>query len=210
MKETGTESVFSGETAEDAIRLQLNALEMNSSAYRSWGDVRVEWAAVRNDRNRPILVSGTDRDTSGIASSERKHFGVLASHIFQKRKRIRAILFSRQANAGQVREDIPPILDDQAQLLGPSLRFVSDAASPRKITAGLRGRFAINISSGITITIGPTLKDAYIAAQLAEKTSKAFLDARYLGGAKAINRFEAWAMHKFYRWTYSKQSEKNR
>jgi hypothetical protein len=53
-----------------------------------------------------------------------------------------------------------------------------------------------------------TLDDAYIAAQLLEKTSKAFIEAKYLGGAKSINRLEAWAMQMYYQFKYSREAKK--
>jgi hypothetical protein len=42
------------------------------------------------------------------------------------------------------------------------------------------------------------------------KTSKDFVEAAYLGGAKSINRIEAWLMHKFYMLKYSKEAQKNK
>ena len=119
------------------------------------------------------------------------------------------LLVTNQTNGSQLKETVPPILDDQAQLLGVDLPFI-DSTNEKKILQKLKKRFAVVLSSGIIITKGKTLEDAYIAAQLVEKTAKAWLLAKHIGGAKSINRIEAWLMHKFYMLKYSKESEKNK
>jgi hypothetical protein len=43
-----------------------------------------------------------------------------------------------------------------------------------------------------------------------EKACKAFIEAEFLGGAKSINKFEAWIMHQVYIKKYSKMAEKNK
>ena len=63
---------------------------------------------------------------------------------------------------------------------------------------------------GNSICLGSSIDDAYVAAQLLEKTSKAFVLAKYLGGAKSINKIEAWLMQQFYQFKYSKEAKKNK
>ncbi|MEZ5054700.1 MAG: hypothetical protein R2807_08095, partial [Chitinophagales bacterium] len=71
-------------------------------------------------------------------------------------------------------------------------------------------RYAAILPNGDSICLGIHLDDAYVAAQLLEKTSKAFVEAKYLGGAKSINRIEAWLMQQFYQLKYSKEAKKNK
>jgi len=111
-----------------------------------------------------------------------------------------------QQYASQVKEEIPAILDDQAQLLGVTVRI----SNPREIAFGLKGRFATILSDGKSVCIGSSIDDAYVAAQLLEKTSKVFLEAKYLGGAKPINKIEAWFMQQYYLLKYSKEAVKNK
>jgi L-fuculose-phosphate aldolase len=115
-------------------------------------------------------------------------------------------LKTQQQFASQVKEEIPPILDDQAQLLGVSVRI---ANTEQNITKALNNRFAANVIDGTSFCIGNTLEDAYVAAQLLEKTSKVFVEAKALGGAKPINKIEAWFMQQYYLLKYSKEAEKN-
>ncbi|HQG38211.1 MAG TPA: hypothetical protein PLK15_03720 [Chitinophagales bacterium] len=198
-------------TQEQAIAQLLSAyeyFEQHSEGYKTWGKVTVLQIAIRLE-NGNILV--TDRNkllaqltASDIHQEERNGF---FGRLFSKRKNISIILYTHQEYASQVKTEIPPILDDQAQLLGVSVRI---ATEENKINDALCGRFAVILNNGNSICIGTNLEEAYVAAQLLEKTSKAFVEAAYLGGAKAINRVEAWLMHKFYMLKYSKEAKKNK
>lgn len=182
----------------------------NQQGYQSWGIVLIQHIYIKTNDYILALTCDAEGHLSPVSNDASMDEGI--ERMFKKRKSIRVVLITRQQFASRVEEKIPPILDDQAQLLGPSLRFLpaNKLAEPRKVYKALKGRYALNLGNGTTLCIGKDLEEAFIAAQLVEKTSKAFLGARALGGAKAINWFEAWAMHKFYMLKYSKESEKNK
>ena len=147
-------------------------------------------------------------------SSEKR----LHAQIYQSRKRINAVIHTHQPHASAVaaaRKTIPPILDDQAQILGPSIRC-ADYAFPntRKLVTAtvkaLKGRFATLMANHGAITIGRTMEEALTAALVLEKTCKAYIEAEFIGGAKQLKWIEAWPMHKAYLMLYSKQKDKNR
>ena len=50
---------------------------------------------------------------------------------------------------------------------------------------------------------------AFVVCQVLEKACKAFIEAEFLGGAKSINRVEAFLMHQFYLRKYSALKEEN-
>jgi len=142
----------------------------------------------------------------------------LHAAIYRSRKNINAVIHTHQMNASTVaaaRREVPPILDDQAQILGPSVR-VAEYALPntKKITRGtvkaLKGRNAALMANHGAVCIGRSLDEAFVACQVLEKACKAFIEAEFLGGAKSINKFEAWIMHKYYLMKYSKESDKNK
>ena len=147
-------------------------------------------------------------------SSEKK----LHARIYQTRKKINGVIHTHQPNASTVaaaRRDLPPILDDQAQILGPSVRCAEYALpNTKKIVTttlrALKGRFAALMANHGAITIGRTMEEAITAALVLEKACKAFIEAEFLGGAKPISGVEAWVMHKVYLFLYSKKKEKNR
>lgn len=140
----------------------------------------------------------------------------LHSGIYSERKEINAIIHTHQMNASTVaaaRRTVPPILDDQAQIIGPDIR-VADYALPstkkivKKTMKALKGRYAALMANHGAICVGRNMEEAFIVAQVLEKTCKAFIEAEFLGGAKEINRFEAHFMHKIYLMKYSKIKDK--
>ncbi len=147
-------------------------------------------------------------------SSEKK----LHAELYRTRKRINAVIHTHQPHASTVaaaRREVPPILDDQAQILGPSVRC-ADYALPntKKIVKttvkALKGRYAALMANHGAITLGRTMEEAIVAALVLEKACKAFIEAEFIGGAKGINKIEAWMMHKVYLFMYSRKKEGNK
>ena len=147
-------------------------------------------------------------------SSEKR----LHAKIYQTRKEVNAAVHTHQPYASTVaaaRRELPPILDDQAQILGPNVRC-ADYALPntKKIVnttvKALKGRYAAFMANHGAVTLGRTLEEAVTAALVLEKACKAFIEAEFIGGAKPIHKIEAWMMHKVYLFLYSRKKEKNR
>ncbi len=183
-------------------------LIQHQQGYSTWGKVDVLEIAIRVEEGGYVFVPNKT-DWPSIKAEELVHHkneNSVYQNIFCVRKKIQVILKTRQQFASQVKEEIPPILDDQAQLLGVSIRL---ANSEQKIIQAIKNRYAANVLDGTSICIGNTLEDAYVAAQLLEKTSKVFVEAKALGGAKPINKIEAWFMQQYYLLKYSKEAEKN-
>jgi len=147
-------------------------------------------------------------------SSEKK----LHSKIYQTRTEVNAVIHTHQPHASTVacaRQELPAVLDDQAQILGPSVRC-ADYALPntKKIVKttvkALKGRYAALMANHGAVTLGRTLEEAVTAALVLEKACKAFIEAQFIGGAKPIHKIEAWMMHKVYLFLYSRKKEKNK
>lgn len=196
---------------------------------RTWGNISVKV----NDNEMLITPSGkfyedltpadmvlvnfkTNKyDKSGIKpSSEFKmHTG-----IYNDRKEFKAIIHTHQMNASTcaaARREVPAVLDDLAQIVGPSVRCADYALpSTNKIVKAtvkaMRGRNAALMANHGAVCAGRDLDEAFVVCQVLEKGCKAFIEAEFLGGAKHINKFEAWAMHKIYIKKYSKMAEKNK
>ena len=198
--------------SKEAIQTILTAADyfkIQSAGYKTWGKVEFLQIAIRQPNNQYLLTDASK------ALSEIKENDIqllsdatsIFSQLFSKRKNINVILITKQEYASQVKEEIPPILDDQAQLLGVTIRVAKNDAA---ILHSINNRFASILPDQQSICIGATLEDAFVAAQLLEKTSKAFVEAKVLGGAKSINKIEAWLMQKFYQFKYSKEASKNK
>ena len=197
----------------------------NTAPYASWGKVTVIRASIRfGDR---CICTSSDEDWKNTNIEDLKVHRILISsnndfnldlhrEIYRRKSHVNAILTTHQTNAfkvSQQKTNIPPILDDQVQLLGPTVKFVQlkneYQRNIRLAFAGLNGRYGTILSNGQSVCIGINLEEAYAAAQVLEKASKSFIEARAIGGSKGINRFEAWAMHKFYIYKYSREAKKN-
>lgn len=195
---------------------------------RTWGNVsaRVE------DGKMLITPSGrkyeelTGEDMVSVDLRTGKHDGPrkpssekgLHKEIYRSRPEIHAIIHTHQMNASTVaaaRREVPPILDDMAQIIGPSVR-VADYALPstkkivRTTVKALKGRMAALMANHGAVCVGRDLEEAFVVCQVLEKACKAFIEAEFLGGAKRINKAEAWVMHQVYLRKYSKQDSTNR
>ena len=194
-----------------SIRQELDSfitnIETAGAGYESWGRVTVQHIAVRDGQctYSASSLKGNIIAALDLTSDDDK----LASAIFATRKNINCVLITRQEYGSTLTEEVPPILDDQAQLLGVSIK-VAKADTTSAVLKSLNSRYAAVLSDGRCICIGGTVDDAYIAAQLLEKTAKAYIEAKYIGGAKSINRLEAWAMQMYYQFKYAKEAKKNR
>lgn len=160
-----------------------------------------------------VLVNYIDHTYTGNLkpSSEFK----LHTEIYRSRKEINAVIHTHQMNASTVaaaRREVPPILDDMAQIIGPSIR-VAKYALPntkkivRETMKALRGRYAALMANHGAVCVGRDMKEAFTVCDVLEKACKAFIEAEFLGGAKGINKIEAYVMHKYYLMKYSKQKK---
>jgi L-fuculose-phosphate aldolase len=111
------------------------------------------------------------------------------------------------------RREVRAVLDDLAQIVGPSVRVAEYALpSTNKIVKAtvkaLKGRNAALMANHGAVCVGRDLDEAFVVCEVLEKGCKAFIEAEFLGGAKHINKFEAWAMHQVYLLKYSKIAKK--
>lgn len=194
---------------------------------RTWGNISIRV----NDEEMLITPSGkfyedlgpddmvlinyktNTYNKSGIKpSSEFK----MHSGIYIDRKQVKAIIHTHQMNASTcaaARREVPAVLDDLAQVVGPSVK-VADYALPstnkimKAVVRALRGRNAALMANHGAVCVGRDIDEAFVVCQVLEKGCKAFIEAEFLGGAKHINKFEAWAMHQVYLKKYSKIAKK--
>jgi len=142
----------------------------------------------------------------------------LHAEVYKQRSNITAVVHTHQQHASAVaaaRREVPPILDDMCQIIGPSVR-VADYALPntKKIVKNtmkaLNGRYAALLANHGAVCIGRDMDEAFMVAQVLEKTCYAFIEAEFLGGAKGIPKLEAYIMHQYFILKYSKQKKENK
>jgi len=195
---------------------------------RTWGNVSVRAGAEHmlitpsgrayEDMTPEDIVPVNLRTNAHAGPLQPSSEGKLHAEIYRTRPEIHAVIHTHQMNASTVavaRREVPPILDDMVQIIGPSVR-VADYALPttskivRVTVKALRGRMAALMANHGAICLGRDLDEAFVVCQILEKACKAFIEAEFLGGAKSIGRFEAFLMHQFYLRKYSAQDQKNR
>lgn len=144
----------------------------------------------------------------GLPSSERE----LHIEIYRTRPEIAAVIHTHSPHASVVaaaRREVPPVLDDLAQIIGPSVRCAPYALPGtekivRVTVKALRGRLAALMANHGAVCLGRDMEEAFTCCEVLEKGCKAFIEASFLGGAKPINRFEAAEMHRAYLEKYSR------
>jgi L-fuculose-phosphate aldolase len=216
----------------DTIKQQIidagKRLVAEGLVSRTWGNVSIridgEWMAITpSGRTYEELTLHdivqvnyhTSRYEGTIRPSSENG---LHCEIYRMRKGINAVIHTHQMNASTVaaaRREVPPILDDMAQLIGPSVR-VADYALPstKKIASStvkaLEGRMAALMANHGAVCIGRNIDEAFVVCQVLEKACRAFIEAEFLGGAKSIGKFDAWFMHQYYLKKYSSMDQKNK
>jgi L-fuculose-phosphate aldolase len=207
---------------EELVKAGLKLLEQGLVS-RTWGNISIKV----NDTEMLVTPSGklydevtpddmvlvnfrtnTYNKTGIKPSSEFK----MHSGIYLDRKEVNAIIHTHQMNASTcaaARREVPPVLDDLAQIIGPGVRCAEYALPSTKkmmkaVVKALKGRNAALMANHGAVCVGRDLDEAFVVCQVLEKGCKAFIEAEFLGGAKSINKFEAWVMHQVYLKKYSK------
>ncbi len=140
------------------------------------------------------------------------------AEIFRNRKSINAVIHTHPPSASTVaaaRREVPPVLDDMAQIIGPTVRVADYArSSTRKMNKvalkALNGRMACLLANHGAVCLGRDMEEAFVVSQVLEKACRVFIEAEFLGGAKNIPKVEAYLMHQYYLNKYSKQKKDNR
>ena len=137
------------------------------------------------------------------------------SAILKSRPDVMAVIHTHQVHATAVAtagKEIPAIVDDQVQLLGPSVRVTRYAQSSSiefagEVVKNLEDRNAVLIANHGAVCVGRSMDEAFVAAQILEKTCQIFIEASLLGGANPISEKEAILLHENYLNDYSQRAK---
>ena len=132
--------------------------------------------------------------------------------IYKNRNEIQAIIHTHSPNASTVaasRREVPPLLDDMTQIIGPSVRVAEYALPSMKKLAkcalkALTGRFAVLLANHGAVCLGRDMDEAFVVCEILEKSCRTFIESEFLGGAIPINPIEARLMREYYLRKYSK------
>lgn len=194
----------------------------------TWGNI-----SLRTDRET-MVITPSGREYQDLKPEEMVEVNILTheykgnikpssefsmhAEIFKKRPKINAVIHTHPPSASTVaaaRREVPPVLDDMAQIIGPTVKVADYARSSTKkmnkvAMKALQGRMACLLANHGAVCLGRDLEEAFVVSQVLEKACRAFIEAEFLGGAKSINKVEAYLMHQYYLNKYSKQKKSNK
>lgn len=131
---------------------------------------------------------------------------LLHKSIYQKHKNANCIMHTSPVNSNTIATagvTIPPILDDMAQIIGPTARTAKQN-NIKSILKALKNRNACFIPNNGMIAFGRTLDEAYTACLVLEKAAHTFIWAEAVGGCKPVGMIGAYLECLVYRKKYSK------
>ena len=154
----------------------------------------------------------TDDEAIELSLSDlEKKFPTFAG-IFQNHADVMAIIQSAPeycAEAAKNNTQIPPVLDDTAQIIGTKIQVCETENKPEIVDVLKKGNGCLlhdEVKPGF-LAVGRNLERALACTLIAEKSVKAYEEAKLIGGAKKLSKPLAYLMHLIYEKSYSKVDE---
>jgi L-fuculose-phosphate aldolase len=191
----------------------------------TWGNV-----SVRVDKNTMVVTPTgkgyadlTADDIPVVSIDDGRYTGpkpsaesTLHRAVYRDRPKAGAVIHTHAPNASTVaaaQRELPPVIEDMAQIIGPSVRVAEHAITGTKrmirgAVKAMKGRNAVLLANHGAICLGRDIEEAYTCCLVLEKACKAFVEGEFLGGATSIGKFEAHLLHQYYLRKYSKIDKK--
>ena len=108
------------------------------------------------------------------------------------------------------RKPIPPVCDDQVQILGGDIRLAEytmpgTIEMAKTIAENMKGRSGVLIPNHGAVTIGTSLDEALTASIILEKTAQVYIGTLALGGPVELGQGDVEAMHDFFLHKYGQR-----
>lgn len=128
------------------------------------------------------------------------------SKILLGRPGVNGVVHTHSTNALTVaatRKGIPPICDDQVQILGGDVRCAAytmpgSQEMAESVYEALEGRAGALIANHGAITVGRTLSEALTGSVVLEKTAQVYINVQKIGGAVEISKEDCDFFHDFF------------
>lgn len=101
---------------------------------------------------------------------------------------------------------IPPVLDDMAQIVGPTARTAKSLKNS-DILKALKGRGACLLSGVGALATGRTIDEAYTNSLVLDKAAHTYIMGFAVGGCKPVGKISAFLEHIVYQKKYSKANQ---
>ena len=159
--------------------------------------VRTEGGMLFVDNSREVVKAGEAKGEAAL------HEGVYAQTDAAAVVHAHPDYVSAVAKAGVT---IPAVIDDMAQIVGPTCRTVEGKEAAAK---ELKKRNSCLMKGDGAVTTGRTLNEAFTCMMVLQKAAICFVSASVLGGNVVINGLEARLMRFVYKKKYSKINTEN-
>ena len=139
----------------------------------------------------------------------------LHAEIYKGRREIRAVIHTHSQNVCTVaatHREVPPLLDDMVQIIGPSVRVSDYALSgteklTRNVLKALQGRNAALLANHGAVCTGRDMKEAFFACEILEKSCRTFIETEMMGGGVPLGMIKAGQVHVYYLEKYQKKGK---
>lgn len=138
---------------------------------------------------------------------------VVHSAIYLDRPEVNGIMHTHSTYALTVataRKPIPPICDDQVQILGGDVRLAAYTMPGTKemaeaVVGALKERSGALIANHGAITTGRTLAEAFVGSQVLEKAAMVYIHSQSIGGPTEISQEDIDFFHEFFLHKYGQK-----
>ena len=211
-------SEVSGKAVEtlSAVKDYIKGVFTSDASYK----VEKEIAPIDSERNGDtISIIEDGKETvkininSGAVIGEGKKPESADLHlaIYKKREDVNFIHHSHNEYVKAISmqgKTMKPLLDDFAQLIGPTVKCAVFGKSTAKVVKALGNKNAVLLKDNGAICVAGTKYDAEAVEIVMDKGCKTLVGANLYSGVKAINAFEANLMRIIYKMKYSKKAGK--
>lgn len=189
----------------------------------TWGNISfrvndVYMVITPSGRDYETLTSGEmvlvdTRDLSYVGNNKPSSESGLHAEVYKGRNEIRAVIHTHSQNVCTVaatHREVPPLLDDMVQIIGPSVR-VSDYAlsGTEKLTKNvmkvLAGRNAALLANHGAVCIGRDMEEAFFVCEILEKSCRTFIETEMIGGGVPLGAIQAKQIHEYFLEKYQKK-----
>lgn len=214
---------------EKAKLMQIEVCDIAQKMYHSglvagtWGNI----SARIDEEYMVITPSGMDyerlcpEDMVVINMNTQEYEGRLKpsveapihSAIYLDRETVNGIMHTHSTYAltlATARKPIPPICDDQVQILGGDVRLAPYTMPGSKemaesVVEALKERSGALIANHGAITVGRTLAEAFTGSQVLEKTAMIYINTQCIGGPVEISEEDVKFFHDFFLTKYGQK-----
>jgi L-fuculose-phosphate aldolase len=141
---------------------------------------------------------------------------LLHAAIYKNRPDVNAIVHTHSPHSSVFavnRQEIPPVLEEFAQLVGGIIKVAAYAPPgsselAEAAVAALGDQRAVLLANHGLVSVGASLQEAFLVSQVVEKTAYVYLLAKMSGSPHLLSEEEAWRLRREFLESYGQKDRK--